>query len=176
MIIIVTVLYNYYITTKPNEIYIRFSLKPIPVSLLILNIISYFIIYRMHVYAILIEVALLFCLLGDILLMFYVPTIPKYNNILFLIVGGGSFFIARGIMSLAFAVYPYRNNKERCIETSIKKIVFIGIIMFIYTVGMIVYFTLKSKADTVIKILLPIYFISMEIQLFMALLRIRTFK
>lgn len=174
--LIVVVLYNYFITIKPDLIYVRFGLKPIPVTLMICNVFVYFCIYKMHVYAILIGGSLMFCLLGDILLMFYVPPIPAYDNILFLIVGGISFFIGRGIMALAFGVYPYRNNRERCINIKIKKTVLIGNVSFIYTTGMIVYFILNMKGRLIIRILLPIYFFSMGFQLFMSLLRIKGFK
>lgn len=176
ILLVVVTLYDCYLLGQPDNIHVRFVLKPIPVSIMILNVFVYFAIYRMHVYAILIGGALLFCLLGDILLMFYVPSILEYDNILFLIVGGISFFIARGIMSLAFGVYPYRNNKEKCIDTNIKKTVLIGLIVFVYTVGMIVYLDISIKGDLIMKIVIPIYIIAMGVQLFVSLLRIRGFK
>ena len=81
ILLVVVTLYDCYLLNQPDNIHVRFVLKPIPVSIMILNVFVYFAIYRMHVYAILISGALLFCLLGDILLMFYVPSILEYDNI-----------------------------------------------------------------------------------------------
>ena len=175
IVTVIIILYDYYLSMRVDDIHLRFILKPIPISVMIVNVMVYMFIYRMHVYAMLIGGSLLFCLLGDILLMFYIPPIPQYDNILFLIVGGISFFIGRVIMSLAMGVYPYRNNKEKCLKATIKKVVLVGIIAFIYTVGMSIYFDLTIDQNIVMKILLPIYFTSMGMQFFLSLLRVKGF-
>lgn len=168
-------LYDYNTVVYPNKLNVRFGLKPIPLSILIADVLFYFIIYRMHTYALLIGISFSFCLIGDILLMFYIPSIERYNNILFLIFGGISFFVARVIISLAYGVYPFKSNKEYCIDMNIKKIVLIGIFTFIWTTVMCVYFTLNMNSGVVMKILLPIYFIMMGVNLSMSLLRVKGF-
>jgi len=174
VILINGVLYNYYITTESTELIYRFILKPIPISILVIDTVIYFFIYRMHIYALLIQMSFLFCLLGDILLMFYIPSIPEYNNKIFLIVGGTSFFIARVIMTLAFGVYPYRNKIEKCLTTTVKKTVLTAIIPFIYTVYIIIWFANYMK-NTIMMVLLSFYIVIMGIQLFLSLLRIKGF-
>lgn len=166
--------YNYLTSVYPLNLVYRFALKPIPVSMMILNIFAYFIIYRMHFYALLIGVSLIFCLLGDILLMFYLPGMDKYDNELFLIIGGVSFFIARGFMCLGFAVYPFRGKSERCIQAGIKKTVIITILCFIYTVAIITYFVVHMDSG-VIRILLPMYFVMMGVNLEFSILRVGGF-
>ena len=179
IIIPIVTLYNYYTITLPTNTTIRFALKPIPVSLMVLNIFIYFRIYRMHIYAMLVSGGLLFCLLGDILLMFYIPTlipvIPEYNNIIFLIVGGISFFIGRGIMTLAFSVYPYRGSEVRHLKYGPAKLILSMLISFSYTTWLFIYFILNMSGSIVMKALVPIYFIMMGLQLFMSLMRTRGF-
>jgi hypothetical protein len=175
-ILFIVGLYDYNVIIYPNKINIRFGLKPVPLSILIANVLFYFIIYRVHIYALLIGISFLFCLIGDILLMFYIPPIEEYNNVLFLIFGGISFFIARVIMSLSYGIYPFKNNKEQCIDMNIKKIVLFGVVIFIWTMSMCIYFPLNMNSDTIMKILIPMYFIVMGVNLSMSLFRIKGFE
>ncbi len=177
IIIVIGVLYNYYITYQPKDLTLRFVLKPIPISILVINIIVYFCIYQLHIYALLVLMGLLFCGLGDILLMFYIPTIPGYNNIIFLMIGGASFAIARGVMSLAFATNPYRqqSGSNRYITVTLKRILLATVISMVYTVTMIVYFTVNMKNKTMSG-LLSGYIIIMGIQILLSLLRIKGFE
>ncbi len=177
-VLLIVCLYGYNVIIYPSKLNIRFGLKPVPLSILIANVLFYFTIYRIHIYALLIGFSFLFCLIGDILLMFYIPTIEKYKNILFLIFGGISFFIARVIMSLAYGIYPFKNNnnKEQCIDMNIKKIALIGLAIFIWIMSMCIYFPLNMSTNTIMKILIPTYFIVMGINLSMSLFRIKGFQ
>jgi len=129
----------------------------------------------MHFYAALIQLSLFFCLLGDIGLMFYIPSIPLYDNPVLIILSGTSFFIARVLMTLAFLIYPFRGFNEKIIPVSFKKAVLVSIIPFIYFVWSLVYFIINMKPGT-IKIILPIYYLIMSINLFTSLLRIKSFE
>ena len=81
---------------------------------------------------------LLFCLLGDILLMFYVT---GTDTLMYLLVGGFSFFIARCIMTVCFVLYPYKNNfYNQKLKIDQSKIIFSSIISLVYTGWMIIYF------------------------------------
>lgn len=152
----------------------KFILKPIPLLILIFNIGYYFIIYRVHIYAMLLEGGFILCLIGDILLMFYIPTIPKYNKPILLIVGGGSFFIARILFCLIFLIYPYRDVPERIIKSSVIKLILSGVIPLILSICLVSYFSNTIPEKTLV-ILLSLYIILMNLQLWLSLLRIKGF-
>lgn len=174
--IAVMIIYNYYTIMKPNQLIPRFVLKPLPVLSMIINICFYYCTRHVDFYALLIQVSLLFCLLGDILLMLYIPTIDeKYNNVLFLLIGGASFFVAKGLMSLALCIYPFRNVNKKCITVSVKRMAITSIFSFLYTGFIIGYFLINMK-PSVIKYLLPVYFIMMGLQLNLSILRIGGFE
>lgn len=175
IILAIGLVYNYFIVNKPSELNYRFGLKPIPITIIIIDVFIYFLMYRVHIYALLMQMGFLFCLLGDILLMFYIPTIPVYNNQIFLVVGGTSFFIARVVMSLAFGVYPYKSKSEKRLKTNVKKTVLTGIIPFIYTTYLIIWFAINMK-NTTMTALLSFYIVMTGIQLFLSLLRINGFE
>lgn len=168
------VLYNYYIAYHPTLTIYRFAFKPVPVTLLIILVFCYIRIYRMHFYALLTGVGLLFCLMGDTLLMFYIPEVDGYNVKLFLMIGGVSFFIARGFFTIASIVFPYRGSSEKTITIPIKKTFIIGLLCFVWTAGMIVTFFINMNGG-VLKYLLPIYFLMMGVELMFSIVRIRGF-
>lgn len=153
----------------------KFILKPIPLILLIFNIGYYFIIYKIHIYAMLLEGGFIFCMIGDILLMFYIPLIPKYNKPILLIAGGGSFFISRILFSLMLLVYPYKDVNERIIEVRIIKLVLFGIAPLVLSICLISYFSNIISNRTLV-VLLSFYIIVMNLQLWLSLLRIKGFK
>ena len=175
LILIIDALYSYYITPKPTDLHTWFALKHIPTTAMAILVIIYFLIYRIHVYASLIEIGLLFCMIGDILLMFYIPTIPGHNNPIFLIIGGTSFFVARVVMTLAFIVHPHKNNHRDRIQISLKKGVLVGILPFIYTSYMLIYFSINMQDKIKIGIL-SVYTIMMGIQLYCSFLRAKGFE
>ena len=153
----------------------KFILKPIPLILLILNVGYYFIIYKCHTYALLLQGGFNFCLIGDVLLMFYIPSIPKYNKPLLLISGGGSFFISRILFSLMFLIYPYKDVSERIIKVSVLKSVLSGIVPMILSVCLISYFS-NIIPEKILAILLSLYICLMNLQLWLSLLRIKGFE
>ena len=185
LVIISGALYDIYIISYPNNIYIRFGLKLTPIILIIINVFSYFIIYKLQTYAILMLLGILFSMLGDIFMMMYIPIIPEYNNITFLIMGGTAFFIGRFIMSLAFCVYPFRTSafcvypfrtSEKCwVNIGFIKVIIYGFLTSVYLILTIYYFVTHIK-DTLIKKLLPPYILIMGVQLFTALVRVYGFK
>ena len=175
IILTITIIYNYLLTINSHDITL-FILKPIPLLILIINVVTYFIIYRIHVYALLIEISFLLCLIGDIFLMFYVPPIPKYDNVTYLILGGGAFLIARIFMCLAYGISPFDNNGRRCIDVNVKKIIFAGLFGFIWTCAMCIYFGFNMNSEFYMKILIIFYLVIMGVNLVMALVRIKGFK
>lgn len=159
LIVIIGTLYNYY------DGLIRLILKPFPILILIGNIIAYFIIYRINIYSLLTLIVLIFCMTGDILIMF--------NSPILLIVGSVSFFIARVIICVIFYVHPY--SFERTVTPGIKKLTLSGLISFLYTVSCIVGISLILNDFSLI-ILIDIYILVMGCQLFFSLLRIGEFE
>lgn len=157
-------LYNYY--HYHNNTFAVYILKPIPIVILMIGVIFYFAIYKMHIYPLFVLFYFIFNLLGDVLLMLYSPVNKPY-----LIVGGISFAIGRLIMSAAFILYPFRVSKTYKINTTRIKILLSGFVSGSWTIGLCIYFCIYVD-DLLMKILLPGYFIVMGINLFMALVRI----
>ena len=173
LILSTVVLYDYTFVVNPTDLTLRFILKPIPVLLMVVITIAYMIIYRLHTYALLIQMSLLFSLMGDVLLMFYEPTIPEYDNILFLITGGASFFIGRCIMALAFLVYPFNNCKYNgTMRIGMKKTIITSLVVCILMAPSIVVFVIYMKGSVLMKVVLPIYILSMGLDLATATVRI----
>jgi len=117
---------------------------------------------------------LLFCLIGDILLMFYIPTIPEYNNKLFLMIGGFSFFIARLVISVNFYIYPYR-NKQIYISLNVRQFSVGLIISLVYTIFFSFFFTIKIE-NLVMRIMICFYILLTGFQLFSSIIRVNGFK
>ncbi len=147
------------------------NLKPLPLSILILHVFAYFVIYKTHYYALLIEAGFVFCLVGDIMLMFYDP---KNNNHVYLIASGASFMIARLLMSLAFLVFPYKKSPEKCVDVSVKKVGLVFIPIFVYSFGAGTFFCFSVGG--IVGFFLFLYFIIVGVQMFFAFLRVGGFK
>ncbi len=175
LITAVASLYNYYILTYPSILFIRFILKPIPVIILTIQISTYFCIYRLNFYAFCMFIFMLFCFMGDIMIMFYIPDKLEYDHKSFLIVGGASFLIARMVISISFIVYPYIESINKRISFPLRKTIIIGVISFLFTGTLIVYFIIYIDS-ILFRIFLPIYVVSMGTQLFFSLMRIGGFQ
>lgn len=100
-----------YLTLTHGDIGARIGLKTVPICLLSIPIIVYFIIYRITIYSLFTLFALFFCLVGDILLALYDPMIIDMTDIgatFYFIVGGVFFFLARLVLSLNFMLKPWK--------------------------------------------------------------------
>jgi hypothetical protein len=115
-IIIITLtvaLYDYAVSLDDeNYLTLIMILKPLPNIAMIMLVGVYYIIYKINTYALLIQIFLIFSLVGDILLMFYIPEIKMYNHPINIILGGGSFIIGRIFLLTAMIVYPLKHDKE----------------------------------------------------------------
>ena len=160
--------------TIHNDI-IKYTLKPIPLFLLLMNIIYYFITYRVHIYSSLLFTGLTFCLIGDILLMFFNPSVPNQNHLLLLIGGGTSFFIARMLFIIMFLIYPYKGVPEKWIEVSILKGGITMILPIIISILIISYLSLIVHSIMLL-FLVSLYLIVMNLQLWLSMLRIKGFE
>lgn len=171
------ILYNYYSSLLPDPpLKALFILKPIPITVLILNTLSYLFIYRMNTYALFMLVSFLFCLLGDLSLMVYIPSDPKYDNIWSIIIGGISFFIARLFMTVMFVLYPYKTDDSNYIGgLTLRKVIIVGLGSVFYTVFFTIYFNLHSEIDWVMKTGISIYIVLMGAQLFTSAIRVGGF-
>ena len=112
-----------------SEFYGKLVLKLIP-SFCIMSIpIFYYLYYRMTLYTLFIHIMLFFCLLGDLFLGLYDPNVaelPLFKNI-YLILGGGSFLLARGLILLTMILYPasrLKLIKHSCISLIISHVLF----------------------------------------------------
>jgi hypothetical protein len=107
-------------------------------------------LYTINIYSFLTSIALIFCWIGDFLLLFYSPE----NN--FLIFGGISFFSARCIWILALMLFP----EKECSFLKYKTKSLIETFLFatvIYTgFGLFFYF---NCPDNILSVLVLIYFI-----------------
>jgi len=155
---IFVVMYDYTLITNSNNTLLMF--KPIPLTLLIVNVIVYFILYGIHIYALMILFAFLFCLIGDISLMF--------SSNVNLLIGGLSFFIARLVFSLAHVSYSEKNTgiifSHKVINK--KKILLMIIATLILVTLESIFFSLYMKSSITGKILVCVYIVSMGINLF----------
>jgi len=149
---------------------ITFGLKLIPPLLLIGNVFVYFKVYRLNLYALLVMISLLFCVLGDVLIMLFC----LYKQQLILITGGLSFFIARSIICLGLCLHPYSNHGHFVLSTK-KKIIFASIIPIVFLISFVTIFTCYIKNIPML-VMISFYIMLMSFQLFLALLRIYGFE
>ena len=172
VIVLVVGTYDYGLITEPTNTTLRYVLKPIPLFVMVILPIFYFILYRLHIYALLIEMVLLFCLIGDVSLMFH----NSPGDHVLLIIGGASFFIGRIIMSLAFIIYPFKSSQDVYINITKFKLILAILVGLGYTIAMAIYFVIYMNTTVLLKILLPIYLLSMGSNLTTSILRLGGFS
>ena len=145
--------YNYILISCPNST-IKLWLKPIPLFLLVANVFIYHLFFTINTYSLLIQLNFIFCLIGDILLMFFFS--PFNENFVFLFVGGSSFFIARIVLIVAFS------NRIEAPEP--KNIAIFSIWSFVYVVFMLLYFA-THLSNNILLLLISLYIVVMGVQL-----------
>ena len=174
LILITIIVYNYYLIQHTNN-YILYGLKPIPVSIMIITVFIYFIIYQSNTYSMLILISLCACLIGDVLLLFY-DSKQAYTNTVYLIIGGGFFFLGKIFMSVAFLIFPfnYENPFKRVIKFTLTKTLLVFFPTFLLVFGPGLNIVLKINNITM-AVFISIYFIIMFVNLFLSFMRIRGF-
>ena len=176
IIIIFAVTYDYIIISNhPHTLISRFVIKPIPLFVLIINTIGYLFIYKINLYSLIIMISFIFCMIGDILLMFYIPSIKKYNNIIFLILGGVSFAIARIFMTVSSILHPFKYKFIIYQMSNTINILLVSIPILLYFVifGMYMIINISNK---IMGFVIFFYFIIMGIQTYLSVLRIKGLK
>ena len=165
--------YCYYVTYFPSNLTYRFALKPIPTTLISTLVFSCFIIYGLKLYTCLIEIGIMFCLIGDILLMLYLPEVSQisgYKHIQFILAGGSSFFLARVCFTLSYLLLRKPYMRKNYIKPSLYKAMGCLAFPLFFTVSVGVYFI--GTTEGVIKYLLPGYILMMGVQAYISVLRI----
>jgi len=129
-------LYSYGIITN---IYLSILLKSSPLILLILLTISYFFLYRLNIYALIVLIILFLCLTGDVFMSLYPKIFISFTDerIYYIVIAGISFFSARLLLCVLFSVIPYR--KSKCIKYPLNKLI---ISHFLFTTPGIIFGTL----------------------------------
>jgi len=107
-VVTISILYDYYTLTHAS-LDIRMGLKVTPVICNMVYIAIYFLIYRVTIYSAFMLGALFLCMLGDIFIVLYDPAVENAmdNKMLYFIVGGAFFFVARLLFIVIFALKPY---------------------------------------------------------------------
>ena len=107
-ILTLSILYDYY-TLDHASLDIRMGLKVSPVLCYMLYTTIYFFVYRVTIYSAFMLGTLFLCLLGDIFIVLYDPAVENAmdNKMLYFIVGGTFFFVARLLLIAIFALKPY---------------------------------------------------------------------
>lgn len=180
------IMYDYYIITQPENLTVHFVLKPVPLTCMLVIAISYLLLYGSNIYGIFMTSSLVLCLLGDVLLMLYIPEVPEYSYKVVLLVGGGSFFIARLFLLLGFSLHPNNLKCYKSVESQrsynscselgrwgVIKLILAGTTSILYTIGIMTYFILHTTG--VLQFVLPFYCSMMGLNLFTAMLRVREF-
>lgn len=153
-----------------QDVNITFALKLIPTWLLISNVIIYFVIYRLNLYALLVIISLLFCMVGDILLFLVQIKLEK----LILITGGLCFSIARSVICTALFLHPYSNHGDFVLMTK-RKILVNSLFPIVFLITFITIFACYIN-DISMLVMISFYILIMSIQLFIATLRIYGFE
>ncbi len=176
LILVVTGLYDYYIITQPTNNFARYILKPIPNILLIIQIIIYTMKYENSTYALLTDLYVSLCLIGDVLLMIYVK---GSGEIEYMIIGGAAFLLARVVMSINFLIPSHTNTnpkiKIRCVTMLISISIAVSYLLCLI-VGLFYTGIKEDAGNDFIYVSLIVYFISMAFQLGAAIIRVKGFK
>ena len=176
LILVVTGLYDYYIITQPTNNFARYILKPIPNILLIIQIIIYTMKYERSTYALLTDLYVSLCLIGDVLLMIYVK---GSGEIEYMIIGGAAFLLARVVMSINFLIPSHTNTnpkiKIRCVTMLISISIAVSYLLCLI-VGLFYTGIKEDAGNDFIYVSLIVYFISMAFQLGAAIIRVKGFK
>lgn len=110
--ILFVTLYDYFVLIE-DEVRLKIGLKVTPVLLNMLYITLYIFFYRLTIYSSVLLLSLFLCLLGDISLGVYDPSIKiihnidKHDNLGYFLIGGCFFLLARLLLTLIFALRPY---------------------------------------------------------------------
>lgn len=141
------VLNNYFHLAGQKTLHI----KTIPIFLCFLLSAIYFFLYKPTVFASLTSFALLFCLIGDVLLGLYDPNISgmsKEDKITILVLGGAFFLLARILYTISYMLkytgklqfinYPYRYVLIHVV--TVGGFTILGILTIIYLRNLISYF------------------------------------
>jgi hypothetical protein len=127
MIIAIVGVYDYFIIME-NNLSIQIFLKISPLVIMLILIFLYFIIYRLTIYSVLVMGSLFLCLLGDVFMALYDPSILNENYIYF-ILSGIFFLLARILLTFLFMIKPYK--RIFFIKFPIKKLIISHVISFI---------------------------------------------
>lgn len=135
-------LYDIFGNTSEN-IKLKLILKSCPMIILIILNLFYFIFYRLTLYSILMGSFLFFCLIGDIFMCLYNPV--NHSETVFLLLGGGFFFLSRFVLVVIFSTKPYKTSiihypfKKTLISHFIFELPFIGIgiLLLVYKISLI---------------------------------------
>ena len=188
IILLITInifVYDYIINIPSMMIFIKIS-KIFPMICLSIGVSSYFLKYKIHLYALLIGISNILCLVADLLYTY----VTSSDDDIYFLVGGGLFIIARISMCLAFLLYPYYKKKPRPLVSTYEKLQrncdFISTSCSNLTISVITWFVnmliieiinmIKVKSSFVLTIGLTFYGLIMGLQLSCSILRINGFK
>jgi len=109
---IITILsgcYDYFVV-KDYKLSLRIIVKTSPNLCLMVLTFSYIFIYRLTLYSCGTLLSLLLCLIGDICMAIFDPSLidTSKNQMLYLILGGSFFFLARFVLTVILAIKPYK--------------------------------------------------------------------
>lgn len=171
IIIILVTVYDYFLSLGDHMI-VLFTIKPIPVFLMVMCGIAYMKIYKIHIYAELMTLGLLMCLIGDIFMMLYYP--PLFDDLKMILFGSIAFSIARVCMIIAIITYPYSINSKRFIATTPWRLILCGIPSAGYFAGC-VFILVTNNLDNLMTGLITTYLFLVTVQMFFASLRVKSF-
>ena len=129
-----SVLYDYF-TIRKHNLMLDLGLKMIPVWSAIIFSLAYIYLYRLNIYVSLMIMALFLCFFGDLFLGLYDPKITSsYDDMVYFLLGGGSFFFARVILCINFMIKPFK--RLSLIRYSVKKYLVVTIATLIAFIGL----------------------------------------
>ena len=123
IIILLSGIYDY-IVKKDYKLSSRLIVKISPNFCLMILSFSYMFIYRATLYSCGVLLSLLLCLIGDIFMGIYDPSLIDIskNKMIYILLGGSFFFLSRVLLSIVFSIKPYK--RVSLIEYGWKKVVF----------------------------------------------------
>jgi len=98
-----------YFTLNGENIGLRLGIKISPVLSCMVYVILYCLYYRFTVYSCFTFLSLILCMLGDLFIGIYDPTLENSvnNKMIYFILGGGFFMIARILFMVIFMIKPF---------------------------------------------------------------------
>lgn len=173
VIIFVSITYNC-LTIIHHEFNGKIILKLIPTFTIMSMPIFYYCYYRITIYALLINLALFLCFIGDIFLSLYDPNISELEVVknAYLFLGGSSFLLARFLILLVMILYPA--SRVKLISYDLLPLIVSHIIFNVPFIALTFIFFLSKNSSTAIYALIMIYIIlGFGLQLSYSFLRIK---